>query len=87
MVEDLIVFEIVWGGVRVCTLSLFGIGCGGGGGGPEKGCQKGSKKKKLRGEVFRKVLSSSGSTLPVDGGAEEFPEIKADFFSSRAGGW
>ena len=26
--------------------------------------------------------SSSGSTLPVDGGAEEFPEIKADFFSS-----
>ena len=28
------------------------------------------------------MLSSSGSTLPVDGGAEEFPEIKADFFSS-----
>ena len=84
MVEDLIVFEIVWGGVRVCTLSLFGIGCGGG---ARKGLPKRFKKKKLRGEVFRKVLSSSGSTLPVDGGAEEFPEIKADFFSSVQGRW
>ena len=86
MVEDLIVFEIVWGGVRVCTLSLFGIGCGGGRG-QKRAAKKVSKKKKLRGEVFRKVLSSSGSTLPVDGGAEEFPEIKADFFSSVQGRW
>ena len=84
MVEDLIVFEIVWGGVRVCTLSLFGIGCGGG---QKRAAKKVSKKKNLRGEVFRKVLSSSGSTLPVDGGAEEFPEIKADFFSSVPGRW
>ena len=58
------------------------------GGGAGKGLPKRfQKKKNLRGEVFRKVLSSSGSTLPVDGGAEEFPEIKADFFSSVAGRW
>ena len=46
-------------------------------------------KKIWRGEVFRKVLlqsSSTEATLPVDG-AEEFPEMKADFFSSRAGRW
>jgi len=30
--------------------------------------------------------SSTEATLPVDG-AEEFPEIKADFFSSVAGRW
>ena len=60
----------------------------GGGGGARKGLPKRfKKKKKLRGEAFRKVLSSSGSTLPVDGGAEEFPEIKADFFSSVPGRW
>ena len=58
-----------------------------GGGGQKRAAKKVSKKKKLRGEVFRKVLSSSGSTLPVDGGAEEFPEIKADFFSSVQGRW
>jgi len=59
-----------------------------GAGGQKRAAKKVSKKKKICvGRSLEKCFLSSGSTLPVDGGAEEFPEIKADFFSSVQGRW